>query len=434
MIAIPASLGFFFNTMFNVIDTFFAGLVSTEALAALSINFPIFFLILAFMNGISTGGSTLISNALGEKRPKDAKRISSQIITFACFVYLIVMPLGIYSSPYLFRLLGAEAQYLELALSFMDVIFYGSLFFLLTYAINSTLLAHGDSKTLRNFLIFGFFLNTLLDPWFLWGGFGLPAMGLPGIAFATVLVMIVGTTYVGYRVHQGKYLEGSQWQDFFPRWKDFKEIAHQCLPASLNMMMIGTGLFVITYYVKYFGQAAVAAYGITIRIEQLALLPSIGLTIALLSITGQNNGAGHIHRIKETISITMKYGIIMMLTGAALMLAIPDLLMRLFTQDEAVIDFGRTYLRFAACTSCGYLILAIYVSAMQGMKRPYFALCVNFIRQILIPIIILHFVVIVWKFPITGIWLTTFTVVWVSVFFSSLYIRYVFRNLETKPR
>ena len=285
--------------MLNVVDTYFAGWISTEALAALSISFPIFFIIIALVQGLATGASALISNALGSKDEKGAEHIAAQILSFAFFSYLIVAPLGIMASKSLFQILGAEGEYLEMAVSYMHTIFLGSVFFMILYAANSILLAHGNSKVLKNYLIGGFFLNAGLNPWFLFGGFGIPAMGITGIALATVVTMIVGFFYILYEVIKAGYLRMCTWKDFLPRKKDYFAIAQQSIPACLNMMTIGIGIFVISYFIKSYGHAAIAAFGIGMRIEQISLLPAIGLTIATLSITGQNNGAQFYDRVER---------------------------------------------------------------------------------------------------------------------------------------
>jgi Na+-driven multidrug efflux pump len=143
-LAIPAGVGFFFTTMFNVVDTFYGGLISTEALAALSLSFPVFFFIIAAGSGISTGATALIGNALGAKRIEEARAYTVQAISFATLCAITLTIVGLASSPALFRFLGASGDYLFLSLSYMNVIFIGTLPFLLNYILNSGLYASGE--------------------------------------------------------------------------------------------------------------------------------------------------------------------------------------------------------------------------------------------------------------------------------------------------
>lgn len=427
-IAIPASLGFFFNTMFNIADTYFAGWISTQALAALSVSFPVFFIILAFVQGLATGSSALISNALGSKDEKSVEQLSAQVLSYGLMCYLLITPFGLVVSRPVFEMLGAKGDYLHMATEYMDVIFIGSLFFTLLYAANSILLAHGNSKIMRNFMIGGFFLNAALDPWFMLGGYGLPAMGLRGIALATVFVMFLGCVYVNYQVYKRGYYKEIELRDFIPRGDVFLRITKQSLPASLNYMTIGLGIFVITYFIKDFGEAAVAAYGIGTRIEQIFLLPTIGLTVATLAIIGQNHGAKYFHRIEETIHTSLKYGMAIMTVGALVMYFFPKELYSLFTKDEKVLEIGTSYLKVAALTSWSYMLLGIYISALQGMKKPAFAFLIGSWRQIIVPIFIFTLMTKVYHFGLISIWWSIFTITWISAIISVVYCQSVIKK------
>ncbi len=161
MMAVPAIIGFFFNTLFNIVDTIYSGLISTQAIAALSLSFPIFFILISIGTGLSTGATAIISNHLGRKNHEEGKRYSLQAISFGILISIPIMIIGILASPYLFKLLGAEGSYLGLSLAFMNMIFYGTIFFIMVYVFNAILNSIGDTKTFRNFLIVGLFANIL---------------------------------------------------------------------------------------------------------------------------------------------------------------------------------------------------------------------------------------------------------------------------------
>src|SRR6185369_13446207 len=199
-LAIPAGTGFFFNTMFNVVDTWYGGQLSTSALAAMSLSFPVFFLILSIGSGVSTGATALIGNALGRKDHDEARRYLSQSLSFALFHALLLAAAGLALAPRIFTLMGARGEYLAQALSYMNVIFIGCPFFLLNFVMNAILNSHGNTLAYRNFLIFDFLLNLVLDPWFMYGGLGLPPFGLAGVALATVLIQCVGNLYLFSRL------------------------------------------------------------------------------------------------------------------------------------------------------------------------------------------------------------------------------------------
>ena len=195
-IAIPASVGMFFNTMYNFVDTYCAGLLSTDALAALSLSFPVFFVVIASGSGLSQGATALIANALGAGQREDARRIFAQSLVLTVLVGAGVSVAGWLAAPWMFRLLGAEGDYLRTVLAYMNVILAGGVFFLLPMTLNTVLSAQGDTRVYRNFLIAGFLANCLLNPVLMWGWLGLPAMGVAGIALATVVIQVAGGAWL----------------------------------------------------------------------------------------------------------------------------------------------------------------------------------------------------------------------------------------------
>ncbi len=432
MIAIPASVGFFFNTMYNVVDTYFGGLVSTSALAALSLSFPVFFIIIAFGMGISTGATALIANALGEKDEKKARIYALQSISFSIIVGLFLTVGGYFLAPYLFRLLGAEGEYLAIAVSYMNIILLGSVFFGLTFVINGILNAEGDTKTFRNFLIVGFFLNCLLDPWFMFGWLGFPALGLPGVAWATFLIQIIGVAYMGRVLITKDIFCRDCASLFYPQKKYFQEIAAQGFPASLNMLTVAIGIFIITYFIAPFGRSAVAAYGAATRIDQIALLPSIGLNVATLTLIGQNNGAKKFARCVEVFKKVMRYGFFLSIIGTAAAYLFARPLLIIFTRDEQVLSIGVHYLHISVFIYWAYVILFMAVSAVQGLKKPNFALWIGAYRQILAPVIFFYIFSQLLGWGIDGVWWGIFTINWTATVISLFYVRKVMKNIFPK--
>ncbi|MGB1520696.1 MAG: MATE family efflux transporter [Limisphaerales bacterium] len=136
-LAIPASVGFFFNTMYNVVDTWYAGSLSTDALAALSIAFPVFFILIAISNGLSQGATALMAHALGAKKPREAADLSRQSVLLGLSLGVLLTGAGWMLGPSMFRMLGAEGSYLTLSLTYMNIIWAGTLFFIAQSMINA---------------------------------------------------------------------------------------------------------------------------------------------------------------------------------------------------------------------------------------------------------------------------------------------------------
>lgn len=431
-ITIPVSIGLFFNTMYNVVDTWFGGLVSTTALAAMSLSLPVFFIIISVGSGMSTGATALIAGALGAGDRDKARLYALQGITFGVVISVALSFVGIAAAPFLFRILGADEAYLAICLTYMDVLFKGTLFFILVYMLNAVLNAMGNTRTYRNFLILGFFLNVVLDPWFIFGGWGVPPMGVAGIALATVLVQVVGCLYLGIHVRRTGLFSGATPAWFLPRAAPFLEIARQGFPASLNILTIALGVFVITYFISGFGKAAVAAYGVGMRIEQIVLLPAIGLNTATLTLIAQNHGARRGDRIREIHRKCLSYGVAMAACGGVAVFLLSEPLMRLFSKDPAVIAVGATYLRIEALVLAAYVILFVCVAALQGIKEPMFAVGIGIFRQILAPAAVFYLLTRILNTGVQGVWWGICGITWTAAVIAFFYSRRRIREVHRR--
>jgi len=422
-LAIPASVGFIFNTLFNVVDTYYGGRISTAALAAMGLTFPVFFIILAMGMGMGTGTTALISQSLGAGRNEEADKIGYQAVTFSVINSVLLTIFGLAVAPFLFTILGASDNYLDIAVKYMDTILYGTVFFLINSILNSLLTARGDTRTYRNYLIVGFFFNLLLDPWFIYGGFGFPPLGIRGIGFSTVLIQFFGTIYMIVITRRLNVFRNACFDDFIPNRKYFSALFGQGFPASLNMLTVAIGIFVITWFTSQFGKEAVAAYGIATRIEQIALLPTIGLNIAALTLAAQNMGANRPDRVYESWKLNLTYGLLIISFGTVAVLLFARQLMGAFTADIHVIEIGIQYLDIAALFFFAYIFLNMSVSTLQGMKKPMYAIFVGVYRQILMPLPLFLFLAIFLHWGTKGIWWGIFLVNWSAGIFTFFYTR-----------
>ena len=198
-LALPASVGFFLNTMYNVVDTFWAGRFHTDALAALSLSFPVFFILIAMGSGFSTGATALIGHALGEDDRRRAALYAAQGVVSAILAAVVIMAVGYAASPSLFRLLGADGEYLSICLEYLNVVLLGTPAVMLFYMFNGILNSQGDTHSFRDYMLLATVANVGLDPWFMYGGWGVPAMGVGGIALATVMMQAGGAVFLGWK-------------------------------------------------------------------------------------------------------------------------------------------------------------------------------------------------------------------------------------------
>ena len=380
-LSVPAVVGYFFHTMFNVTDTFFAGLISTQALAALSLSASVFFMVLAIGIGMSEAVTSLVGNALGEKDIAKAQHITLNAIAFGVLLSLVLSVLGVLSVPYLVEALG-DPSYVVETLDYINLILYGAVFFVGAFFFNALLNSVGDTKSFRNVLIVTAFLNIILDYLFI----EYFKMGVSGIALATIIAEAITMFYLIYRVIQTKLWCG--FSAFAYDGQVMKKLLKQGLPPSVNMFMMAFGMYIITYFVAPFGKEAVAAFGIGMRIEQIFLMPVIGLNIATLAIVSQNNGAKAYERITPTLRLAIRYGWIISTLGVTSFLLFADYFASLLTSDSAVIEQAALYLRVSGVASYGFVVIFIYIAMLQGIGKPAVIMPISIYRQLVAPVVV----------------------------------------------
>ena len=384
-IAIPAATGTLFSSLYTLVDTFYAGQISPNALVALSKAFPISFIIIAFGVGILAGSTSLISNAIGEKNKTKAFQYLSQSLIYSLVVASFVIFFGLNYSSDLLKLMGTEEENIALTLKYTNIIFLGSIFFYIQVSLNAGLNAQGDTKSYRNILIISFFLNIVLNPLFVFGYGIIPPLGIAGLAIATITTQCLSMLYILFKVLKTDAKEYLAFKYFYIKINFIKDLFKQGMPVTVSMMLIGLGIYNILFFVSKFGDLAAAGYGVAIRVEQLLLLPIIGLNTAVLSISGQNFGAKEYKRIGEVYFKAISYGSALMIVAGFFIFFGGNLILQLFTDDPDVINFGTKYLRIAAFIGPVYPIFFITNAFFQGIKKPIYSTYINLFRIVILP-------------------------------------------------
>lgn len=420
-IAIPASTAFVFNTLFNITDTLFTSTIGTDALAGLSLSFPLFFIVISIGAGLSTGVTSLIGNSIGAGDYEKVKRIVKNSFALSLIIALIATIISLAILPKTFDFMKANTQTSYYGIEYMKYIYLAFILFILNYLLNGFLVAKGDTKTYRNFVIFGFFLNIFLDYLFtVYYNFE-----TKGVAFGTIIVQGLGFFYLFYHFRKTDIYKNSFGFLFD---KDlFKDILKQAIPATLSMLTIVIGSFIINYFVSITSDSkGLAAYGIALRIEQVLLLPTIGLNSAVLSITSQNFGG----RRYENITLVYKKALFIALSFLTFAMFIlfffSHIPFKLFTKEVDIINIGVGYFKVEAFVLYTYSIQTISISILQGMKKPKFAIYIGLLRQLILPLFIFN--ILSTMLGLKGIWYGIFIINWLAVFITIFYTR---KNLVT---
>jgi len=430
-IAIPSSVGTVFMTLFNVVDTFFAGKISPNALAALAQTFPVYFIIIALGVGLSIGTTSLMANALGEKNNQKASYYFAQSIFLAVLTSIIVTFLGIYLGPSIILLMNDNYETMLLSMDYLNIIFMGSIFVFIQMAINSSLSAIGETKPYRNILIVSFFLNILLNPIFIFGYGIIPSMGMQGLAISTIISQALGTIYIIYRFTNTDLSKFLSLNNFKPEFKILTDLLKQGIPAAIGMTMISVGVFIILFFISQYGDLALAGYGTAIRYEQLFLLPVLGLNTAVLSMVGQNYGAKKILRVEEIYDKALIFGCTFMFISGFIIFFTAELAINLFTNDPEVIMFGTKYLKITSLMAPIYPIFFISNALIQGLKKANIVMFLTLGRMVAMPIIALTYLIFYLESSFEYVFWTLLVINWIFGIFIFFLTKYLI-NKELK--
>ena len=383
-IAIPACVGTLFQTLFNVVDTFFAGKISSDALSALAKSFPIYFIIIAACVGVTVAGTSHIANSIGEKDEKNVLIYFGQTITYGVILSIIITFIGLYYAADIFVMMGSTQEVVSLGLQYTNVIFSGSVVFISVVALNSLLHAEGDTKTFRNVLILSIILNIILNPLFIFGYSFIPAMGMTGIGVATIISQIIAFLILLSKIIKSSSANGILIKHFLPDSTYLTRIFFQSAPISAALFMISIGNLIILWYISNFGEFATAGFGSATRFEQILLLPVLGLNTAIISIIGQNFGAKYFQRINQSYYLAIIYGFIVMIAAGIIIFLSADKIVGLFTNNVMVINYGTIYLKISALIFPTYPIFFISNGFFMAIKKSHFSMLLNFIRNVLL--------------------------------------------------
>ncbi|MBU6080772.1 MULTISPECIES: MATE family efflux transporter [Allobacillus] len=400
-LSVPALIGMFVMTLYNVVDTVFISYgVGIEAVAGTTVAFPMMMIMLAVAAALGVGGSSVISRRLGAQKPEEANLIFGNIITLILLVSVAGILIALFTLEPLLVLFGATPSTIGYAMDYMFPILLGTFFFASGFAANNLVRAEGNARFAMVLMIIPAAINIALDPIFI---FGLN-MGVQGAAIATVIsqAAVFGMIFNYYA--RGK----SSLKFFFENMKLKSAIVKETLSVGMpafiqqsagSILVIAVNAMLIEYGTEFY----VGIYGIIQRIVMIMALPIMAVMQGMMPIVGYNYGAQNYDRMRETIWLTLKVVTISATSITIILLAIPGPFLRIFTANPEVIEEGSTAMRilFAVFFVVGVQIVA--GGLYQALGKPKQALILSLSRQllILIPLVL----ILPPYFGVIGVWL-----------------------------
>jgi putative MATE family efflux protein len=352
----------------NVAETYFVGRLGTDALAGVTLVFPMVMLMQMMSAGAMGGGiSSAIARALGGHRQSDADALAWHAV-------LIAMVLGggftiaaLIFGPVLYQALGGRNATLSNALEYSNIVFGGAAFVWLMNSLANVLRGSGDMRTPAVVTATGALIMIAVSPLLIFGFGPVSGLGLRGAALALVAYYFAGCVILGWRIVRGPTLVALRPRR--PAWRHFAEILKVGVPASVHAALINTAVAVTTGFVGVYGATALAGYGIGTRLEYLQIPIVFGLGATLVAMVGTNVGAGQLERARRIAWTGGLFAAAICGTIGAIVTLAPRLWAGMFTHDPEVLAIASQYF-YAVGPSYGFLGLgmALYFS-FQGTGR-----------------------------------------------------------------
>jgi len=344
-------------------------------------------LIIATSIGVTVAGTSLIGSSIGEKNEKNVLSYFGNVIIYSIIISVVVSILGFAFGEKIFLLMNSSQEVTILGLEYINVIFLGTILFILVVALNSFLHAEGDTKTYRNVLIFSFFLNIILNPIFIFGFLFIPSLGITGIGIATLIAQFVSLLVILIKILNNQRIKQITLDHFKAKFFFLKNIFFQSMPITIAILGYSIAATVVFTYVGLFGEYAVAGYGSATRIEQVVLLPILGINTAIISIIAQNIGAKYYDRVEQSYFTSIKYGLFIMLIAGVVIFISADIVPKFFSSNPEVIMHGSMYLKISAFILPAYPIFFLSNGFFMALKKSEKAMVNNIARNVIVPVL-----------------------------------------------
>ncbi|MEL6902354.1 MAG: MATE family efflux transporter [Cyanobacteria bacterium J06606_4] len=413
-LTLPMVGGIFAIVAFNLADTFYIGQLGTQQLAAMSFTFPVVMTLGSLALGLGVGTSSIIARAIGEGDRSRVQRFTTNSLTLGLVTVALLVTIGLLTIEPLFRLLGAGPDVLPFVRQYMQIWYFGMVFLVVPMIGNSAIRAAGDTGTPSLIMILSAGLNILLDPLLIFGFGSIPALGLAGAAWATVIArattLLASLLVLRFKEH----MLSSHFPDLEETLWCWRDILYVGLPAAGSNMITPISIGVITSLLAVHGSLAVAGFGVASRVESFAMIALLALAASMGPFVGQNWGAGKVGRVGEALRLSavfcMGWGALM---AVGLAVAAPWIA-PLFNSDPEVVAVATTYL-WVVPVSYGLAgFIQVASSAFNALGKPIPAVIMTVLRMFVL-YIPLAYVGSRWLGPVGIFWAATVANVLVGV-------------------
>src|ERR1700691_560643 len=378
LLAVPMVLEMVLESLFAVVDVFWVGRLGANAVATVGLTESMLSLVFAVAMGLSLSTTAMVARRIGEKDPEGAAVAGVQAIALGLFTSVAIGVPCFFFAPQLLRLMGASPEIIATGSGYTRICLGGSCAVLLLFLNNAIFRGAGDAAIAMRLLWVSNIINLILDPCLIFGWGPFPRLGVTGAALATLTGRSIGVLYQFYRLMRGTERLRILASQVRLNWKVLWRLIRVSLTGILQFAIAHTSWIGLVRIVSIFGAAALAGYTIGIRIVIFVILPSWGLSNAAATLVGQNLGAGRPERAEQAVWRTGIYNMIFLGTVGIIFIFFSTPIVRLFTQDPAVVPLGAACLRIVSYGNLGYAYFMVMMQAFNGAGDTITPTIVNF--------------------------------------------------------
>ncbi len=387
--SVPASIGFLIMSIYSIVDTIYVGRwIGPLAIGAITVVMPLSFLISSIGMAVGVGGSSIISRALGRRDKKRAQKTFGNMVNITLHFAVILLILGFIMDDEILKIFGGKGDILPYAKEYFRVILIGVPFLTWAMMSNNVIRAQGRPKVAMLVMVIPAILNIILDPIFII----ILDMGLAGAAWATTISYIISAGYALYFFLKGNSEISFIFKYFKLELELFREIFAIGSITLARQGSISLLIVVLNHSLYYYaGEMGITVYGIINRVMMFALFPVIGIVQGFLPIAGFNYGANKIDRVKLSINISIRYGMVLASCILIIIFIFSDNVVTAFTTDVNLIKDSSFALIFVFMMSPLIAVQMVGAGYFQAIGKALPALLLTMTKQgfFLIPLVLI---------------------------------------------
>ena len=382
--SVPPMISMLIQALYNIVDSMYVARVSEDALTAVSIAFPLQNLIIAVSCGFGIGLSSCVARALGARNEKEVTSAATHGFLLSGVHWLLFVLMGLFvTGPFLGNFTDSPQIY-EMSCQYTQIVLCFSIGSMYHLYAEKLFQATGSMVLPMIFQGAGAIFNIILDPIFIFGWFGIPAMGVKGAAIATVASQILAAALsmifflkkcTSVRIH----LKGFRFEKNM-LWK----IYTVAIPSAIMMSLPSVLVAALNSVLSAFSATAIAVFGLYIKIQTFVYMPANGVIQGMRPIMSYNYGAGNRKRMKETLKASLEAAGVIMALGTLLFMAFPQGIMKLFNANAEMLEIGVPMLRIIAIGFIISTVGCVLSGAFEALGKGVQSLVVSLLRQLII--------------------------------------------------